>query len=70
MSPKIQKNGSGFWNIMKTRYVSKVKIPDKTDMDKVDLIIHISASLLKEYKATVSALEDCLMDTTSAQLQI
>ncbi len=40
-------------------------------MREVDLIIHILASLLEKYKVAVSALEDCLINTTlSAQIDI
>ncbi len=46
--------------------MNKVKIPDKNDMSKVDLIIHILTSLPEEYKVSVSTLEDCLMNTTTA----
>ena len=35
-------------------------------MSKVDLIIYILASLPEEYKVAVSALEDRLMNTTTA----
>ena len=51
--------------------INKVQIPGKTDMSKVDLIIHILASLPEEYKDAVSVLEDRFMDTTThAQLGI
>ena len=33
---------------------NKVKIPGKTDMSKVDLIIHILASLPEKYEVAVS----------------
>ncbi len=47
------------------------QVPGKTDMSKVDLIIHILASLPEEYKDAVSVLEDRFMDTTThAQLGI
>ncbi len=50
---------------------NKVKIPGKTDMSKVDLIIPNLASLPKKYEVAVIVLEDCLMITTqSAQLDI
>ncbi len=41
--------------------LNKVKIPGKTDMINVDLIIQILASLPKEYKVAVSSLKGCLM---------
>ena len=46
--------------------MKKFIIPDKTDMNEVDLIIHILASLPEEHEVAVSVLKDCLMDTTAA----
>ncbi len=46
--------------------MNNVQIPGKTDMSKVNLIIHILASLPEEYKVAVRALADRLMDTTEA----
>ncbi len=41
--------------------MNKSKIPGKTDMSEVDLIIHILAYLPEECEVTMSNLEDCLM---------
>ena len=40
--------------------IDKVQITNKTDMSKVDLIIHIFSSLPEDHKVTVGAHEDCL----------
>ena len=42
---------------------NKVKIPGKTNVSKVYLIIHILDSLPNEYKVAVSSLKGCLIDT-------
>jgi len=49
---------------MAKKEMNKVKIPGKTNMSEVDLIIHILASLPEEYEHAVCSLEDRMMSKT------
>ena len=46
--------------------MNNVLIPGKTEMSEVDLVIHILSSLPEEYEVAVSALEDKMMNASSA----